>query len=229
MSEAMDRRDEILRRLLLEEADPLAAFAHSELAADAGARAELEQLLEAQRRVQALAGNEREALRPSGPGSAARQAEERVLARLREHVATQKPVPSAPRRRVNVALLLAAALALFLGGRWLAAPEPEPDTPLGSGGHIEVLPVATFGEIAWTWTGKRPAGSRFVVHVFDGAASGLDGEVASSPPLEQNRWTPAEDEWTRWPDEIRIHVELWGPGPNELLERSLEVRARRSP
>ena len=41
MSAPMERRDEILQRLLLEEPDPLAAFARSELAGDATARAEL--------------------------------------------------------------------------------------------------------------------------------------------------------------------------------------------
>jgi hypothetical protein len=236
MSAPMERRDEILQRLLLDESDPLAAFARCELAGDATARAELVELLEAQRRVQGIASDEREMLRPSAPGSAERAAEDRMLERLRAHVGAQPPARRATRTDRNpfakIVLLLAAALALFLGWRWLAGgeeTEPDPNTKLGGGEGLEVEPVTTFGEI--TWKGKLVERGYFVVHILDGTpgASG-DDEVASSPPLKENRWTPAEDEWKRWPDEIRIFVESWGPGgPSDLRARSHEVSARRSP
>jgi hypothetical protein len=283
----MDRRDEILQRLLLEEADPLAALARSELAGDVNARAELEELLDAERRVRALAAEEREARRPSAPGSAERAAEERVLERLRSHLAAQSAEfkglldverrvqalaaderaalqPSAPgsperlaeervlerlrehvgvqpparRKRnplANLVLLLAAALALFLGWRWLAGgePEPDPDTKLGSQVRTEVQieiqePVRWSGDIAWT-INRMPANAHFVVHVLDGTPGSTGDKVDASPPLQQNHWSPTEAEWTSWPDEIRIYVELRDPGSNVPPERSPEVRARRSP
>ncbi len=233
MSAGMDRRDEVLRRLLLEETDPLVAFAQSELAGDESARTELEELLGTRRRLEGLAAEERDALRPSPPGSAELQAEQRVLERLRAHVAAQAAPRRARKPRLNVVLLLAAVLALVLGWRWLAVrePEPGPDTPLGPGARLEILvpvgPVATFGEIAWS--GERPDGAHFVVRVSDGTPAGNGAEVATSPPLEQNRWTPAEDAWKRWPTEIRLRVELHGSEPGAPLARSQEVRARLLP
>jgi hypothetical protein len=247
VSEALDPRDALLRRLLLEEADPLAAFARSELAGDASARAELEELLDAERRVGAIAAAERAALRPSAPGSPERAAEERLLERLRSHLAEQAPVRKSPqvpaaapaqskappaRTRPfgpKLAWLLAATLALILGWRWIAGreTEPDPDTKLGNSEDLVIdTPVTSYGEI--TWKGKLEADGYFVVRVLDGTPGVTDDKVASSPPLVENRWVPAEDEWTRWPDEIRIFVESWGPGPNELVGRSLEVRARHS-
>jgi hypothetical protein len=128
-----------------------------------------------------------------------------------------------------LAALLAAGLVLMLGVRFLLAPDesPDPDTPLGGGPRIEILvpvgDVESFAEV--TWSGERPAKARFVVRVYDGAGA----EIAASPRLEENRWLPAEESWTRWPAEIRLRVELHGEGPDELLDRSAEVRARRSP
>jgi hypothetical protein len=234
MSASMDRRDEILQRLLLEEADPLAAFARCELAGDERARAELVELIEARRYVEGAAADEREILRPSATGSAERAAEDRVLERLRAHVAAQasarQPARTARTPVAKIVLLLAAALALFMAWRWLAGgaeSEPDPETRLGGGDRLAIeVPVTTFGEI--TWRGKLEAGGHFVVRILDGTPGGKGDEVASSPPLKENRWTPAEDAWTHWPDEIRIFVESWGPGPNELVGRSLEARARRS-
>jgi hypothetical protein len=243
VSEALDPRDALLRRLLLEEADPLAAFARSELAGDASARAELEELLDAERRVGAIAAAERAALRPSAPGSPERAAEERLLERLRAHLAEKEPVRTPVRRAApmherserkpfaKIALLLAAMLALFLGWRWFGGsdPEPDPDTKLGSEVEISIRePVLWSGEIAWI-SDELPANAHFVVHVLDGTPGNAGTEVDVSPALRENHWTPTEAQWTSWPDEIRIQVELRGLGPDESYGSSDEVRARRSP
>ena len=285
MSESLDPRDALLRRLLLDEPDPLAAFARSELAGDASARAELEELLDAERRVRALAADEREARRPSAPGSAERAAEERVLERLRSHLAAQatdpkelpadlidverrvralaaderearRPsAPGSPERaaeervlehlrahvgaqadgkalvgkdrkpRAHLVLLLAAALALFLGWRWMSGreAEPDPDTKLGAAEDLVIDTPLEFGG-AITWKGQLAPDGHFVVRVLDAAG----GEVDHSDPLVENRWTPTEEAWQSWPDEIRIIVESRIPGPDGLRDRSPEVRAQRS-
>jgi hypothetical protein len=220
------RRDEILQRLLLEESSPLEAFDRSELAGDAAARAELEELLEGAVRLESLGATER-VTRAANPVD--REAEERALDRFREHLASKARAPRSRLGGRRLAALLAAGLVLMLGVRFLLAPDesPDPDTPLGGGPRIEILvpvgDVESFAEV--TWSGERPAKARFVVRVYDGAGA----EIAASPRLEENRWLPAEESWTRWPAEIRLRVELHGEGPDELLDRSAEVRARRSP
>jgi hypothetical protein len=222
-----DRRDEILQRLLLEESSPLEAFDRSELAGDAAARAELEELLESARRLDSLGADAR-AANARGPVDPA--AEERVLTRFREHLASETR-PRRPRLHGGrLAALIAACLVLLLGVRFLFPPsaEPHPDTPLGPGTHLEILApvgdVDSFAEI--TWSGELPSRARFVVRVYDGASG---AELAASPPLEENRWLPAEETWTKWPADIRLRVELLGEGPDELLARSCEARARLSP
>ena len=227
-----DAREELLMRLVSDEPSPLEAFERSELAGDAEARRELEELLAIADRYETLGHREHADLREATEQGVAR-AEDRTLEALRAHVRGAGSSPPGTGSGTRWIAALAALALAALGGWWMTRSDPEPDadTPLGGGEALAIeAPIGQVPDFAEVrWTGELPRDGYFRVSVFDAGDPEQEEALAHSPELRENRWPVPEHEWRTWPTTIRLYVEAFGETAGDLVERSREVRASRTP
>jgi hypothetical protein len=194
-----------LEGLLSGAADPRAEFARSELAGCAACAEELEALLDAMERLDALADDAREAVaagRAEGPAPGEARIEEFVRAQMRP----AEPARSGPavRRWWPLALAGAAALAVYATWPREAPPPPDPGPVLNAGAIALEHPVGSVGEwLGFRWRAELPAGGWFRVRVRAQAAGPV---LIESPELHELQWLPAPEVLSRLPRAIHWEV-----------------------
>ena len=209
MTDAMERREDLLRRIMLEELDRSAPEVQDELAADPsfGERLdELDRLLATARGAGEL---EREIL-----AAQAGETEAPGLEHVASVVAGALPRARAWNWRLIAWPLVAASLLI---ATWLILRDPRPSFPDNGGGTMlgtEELKLeyesspAGWGVFRWAYEG---AGTRFRLTVEDPTPDPpvVLHELATS----KRSWRPSERDCEDWPEYVRWQVEVLDPLP----------------
>jgi hypothetical protein len=214
-----DLHTDVLDRLLVANADPLAAFERSQLSTCEVCREDLEAMLDTEGALAHLGGEVRQT-RALAESLGKPDDRERVLRLLESHPATVHARAVSPKW-----WWLAAAIPLAVG-LWSIRPQAasEPSPLLGSTQKANGSPegqVATWGSFEWDL--ELPVGGTFEVRIFDAAAAPDDDPLAQVTQWREPRWTPETSVLRALPNRIGWEVDSFGADGSHHDSASFEA------